>query len=746
MPTEDDDAPDTADPKDFTSPKGGLYGGSFNSSTITDPNVRALLMDARWVTELGGDTPATVMKYAFPDSVTDYTDVAGGYPDPERTDKFLQATEEQEAAALVAMALVQSYTKLTFEAADSPSAADATLRFAGYDDNGSRAAFPTNNGPYYPVDARIAGDNWLGSNGKPPSLNFYGTDHLNTIMHEMGHALGLKHGHDPSYNGALATDRNDNEFSIMTYASYFGADTDGATEAHDGSSPQSYMMYDIAALQAYYGANFDKVGTTALYRWDVTTGQQTINGAPAPNTGITETNTIFSTVWTQGALTTYDLSNFSEDQVDDLRPGRWLLFARDKLAALNAQIATPSPPAFTAQGNIYNALLYMGDTRSMISNLTTGSGNDTITGNDIANDLNGGAGNDYIAGGAGNDRLTGADGGDFLDGGLGDDTLLGGGGADQLRGGAGTNLLSGGAGADLIEITTGKDTLEDTWTDMQADRVSGFKPGSSLDMLGSLIGRSNLEVTYNTDRDRATLTFDGNTFMLGGAFDEGGDFMASARGIGGDAHTTISFANFLPTLREGVRVAASSINGVVSEGFLQGDGSVTFTLDFESAISAFANSFGYYEVAADGTLGGVHVLFANTLNVPPDATSFALTPSANSQLGFFLIQDGFDLFGMLPDDLSFHAPGSADPASLDNGVPPLLFSDSRGSIEGATIFHSFSTLNPGDSVQVLSGTSQGGLSMFMGFEDLPSSTGDNDFQDLVISIVVNANANDLLNV
>ncbi len=744
MPTEDDDAPVTAGPKNFTSPKGGLYGGSFNSTTIADSNVRSLLMDARWVTELGGDTPATVMRYAFPDSVTDYTDVAGGYPDPDQIAKFLPATEEQEAAALVAMGLVQSYTKLTFEVADSPSAADATLRFAGYDNGGSRAAFPTNNGPYYPVDARIAGDNWLGGNGKPASLDFYGTDHLTTIMHEMGHALGLKHGHDPSYNGALAADRNDNEFSIMTYASYFGADTEGATEAHDGSSPQSYMMYDIAALQAYYGANFDKVGTTALYKWDETTGRQTINGAPASNTGVTETNTIFSTVWTQGALTTYDLSNFSEDQVDDLRPGRWLLFARDKLAALNAQIATPSPPAFMAQGNIYNALLYMGDTSSMISNLVTGSGNDTITGNDIANDLNGGAGNDYIAGGAGNDRLTGADGGDFLDGGLGDDTLLGGVDNDQLRGGAGTNLLSGGAGADLIEITTGKDTLQDTWADMQADRVSGFKAGSSLDMLGSLIGRSNLEVTYNSDKDRATLAFDGNTFTLGGVFDEGGDFMASARGIGADAHTTISFANFLPNLQEGVRVAAPSINGVVSEGFLQGDGSVTFTLDFESAISAFANSFGYYEVAADGTLGGVHILFANTLNVAADATRFDLTPSANSQLGFFLIQDGFDRLGVLPDDLSFHAPGSADPASLDSGVPPVLFSDSRGSLGGATIFHSFSTLNPGDTVQVLSGTSQGGLAMFMGFEDLPSSTGDNDFQDLVISIVVNAN--DLLNV
>jgi hypothetical protein len=50
MPTDDDEQPVTTPPTDFTSPKGGLYGGSFDSSDIEDPNVRSLLMDAGWVT------------------------------------------------------------------------------------------------------------------------------------------------------------------------------------------------------------------------------------------------------------------------------------------------------------------------------------------------------------------------------------------------------------------------------------------------------------------------------------------------------------------------------------------------------------------------------------------------------------------------------------------------------------------------------------------------------------------------
>lgn len=75
-----------------------------------------------------------------------------------------------------------------------------------------------------------------------------------------------------------------------------------------------------------------------------------------------------------------------------------------------------------------------------------------------------------------------------------------------------------------------------------------------------------------------------------------------------DAHTTITYASFRLTLQEGVRIDPSDINGVVSEAFLQGEGTVQFTLQFESAVSTFSNTVGYYEVAANGALGNVFVL------------------------------------------------------------------------------------------------------------------------------------------
>ena len=98
------------------------------------------------------------------------------------------------------------------------------------------------------------------------------------------------------------------------------------------------------------------------------------------------------------------------------------------------------------------------------------------------------------------------------------------------------------------------------------------------------------------------------------------------------------------------------------------------------------------------------------------------------------IQDGFNKFGALPDNLSFVTPGTGAPSDIDTGIPPVLQSATLGALSGATIFHSLATLNPADALQVLSGVAPGGLELLIGFEDLPSATGDNDFQDVVISV------------
>jgi serralysin len=80
-----------------------------------------------------------------------------------------------------------------------------------------------------------------------------------------------------------------------------------ATE-QNGSSPQSFMMLDIAALQQEYGANFNNLLHDVTYSWDPNTGEEFINGV---GQGRPAQNKIYETVWTGGANSTFDLSKFT---------------------------------------------------------------------------------------------------------------------------------------------------------------------------------------------------------------------------------------------------------------------------------------------------------------------------------------------------------------------------------------------------------------------------------------------------
>ncbi|MDB5486996.1 MAG: zinc-dependent metalloprotease [Reyranella sp.] len=489
----------------YDTPKGGLYGGPFDSSGL-DPNVRALLMDYRWTTVFDGNTAATQATFSFPTSTQDYL-VVPGYPRVEQVAEFSPMNDIEKAASRIAFDLVSSYTQLKFTEVDSGLASDATFRLAR-DVSLSISNFPPNDGPYSPSDSRAAGDTFIGrDNGWLDTPVFFGTDQFTTIMHEMGHGFGLKHGHDDSYNGKLANERDDVEFSIMTYAAYIGADISAAEPNHVGSSAQSYMMYDIAALQAYYGANFDAVGTARTYTWDNTTGQQYINGATAANTGVTATGKIFSTVWTQGAATTYDLSNFDGDQVDDLRAGQWLNFSTSQIADLNMN-ANPGTSAYNnlAQGNVYNSLLYNDDTRSLISNLITGSGSDRIVGNELDNILTANDGNDIINGAGGTDVLYGGNGNDTLSGGTATE------GVNQLWGGAGSDTVTYNEQVAIVHVDLGAGAGY-----VKYDGVLVFT--DALDSIENAIGGSNND----------TLIGDG-----GGNYLDGGAGANALYGLGGD--------------------------------------------------------------------------------------------------------------------------------------------------------------------------------------------------------------------
>lgn len=137
------------------------------------------------------------------------------------------------------------------------------------------------------------------------------------------------------------------------------------------------------------------------------------------------------------------------------------------------------------------ALIYRQDTGakgidklSGIEGLIGSDAGDSLSGNSLANLLEGRAGRDTLLGGGGEDTLKGGSLADFLHGGDGADTLIGAGGRDTLNGGLGTgrDYSEGGVGADLFVFTvlsqTGESEARLTIGDFDASE------GDLIDLIG----------------------------------------------------------------------------------------------------------------------------------------------------------------------------------------------------------------------------------------------------------------------
>jgi len=174
--------------------------------------------------------------------------------------------------------------------------------------------------------------------------------------------------------------------------------------------------------------------------------------------------------------------------------------------------------------------------------ITATSANNSLIGFDLADTIDGLAGDDTILGLQGNDTLSGNDGKDTLYGNSGDDTLNGGNDDDVLYGNAGNDLLQGGAGndtlygeqylppteaagADTLDGGTGRDTLHgyagnDTYVfdrgyghDVISESGTGggsdtlqFKPGVLTTDVTLYRHGDDLVATINADRAQAWVT------------------------------------------------------------------------------------------------------------------------------------------------------------------------------------------------------------------------------------------------
>jgi len=392
-------------------------------------NMLALVYGERW--------DERNLTFAFPDQASDY----GSYGSGEAA-SFSSFNNTQMTAALAAFSMLESYTGLNFTRL-TRNEGSAEIRL-------SESNMPSTAWAYYPSNSYQSGDVWLDKTLYDTPVS--GTYAWHSLMHEIGHSIGLKHGHDTSGYGALDAAHDQMSYSVMTYKSHTSSAGHSYTNEYYGYA-QTYMSYDIAAAQALYGVNWTNYNAATTYSWSPATGTMQINGnaqtAPA-------SNRIFSTIWDAGGNDLVDLSNYHNGTTGDMDPGGYLSFSPVQKAQLAGGI--------WADGNVYFALAPNGSKkRAYIEDLKTGSGDDFIFANRAENTIETKGGRDHVHGRGGHDHIMGNGGKDSLIGGPGADTLDGGLGVDTLKGGLGadTFVLRTGSGKDIIkDFTPGQDIID----------------------------------------------------------------------------------------------------------------------------------------------------------------------------------------------------------------------------------------------------------------------------------------------
>ncbi len=525
---------------------------TFNVPRSNDPKLDGILEGSQWgVLNLTYTMPNNPNFYVF----GTYGQFTSGYVN---TQGFQFVNNVQIQAIRDSFSQIQSFTQASFTLVD-PNFQRGDLRFA------EATFFHDTDGEIWDVSTAFGmfpqslngGDVWFNprdyNNPKP------GTFAHATFMHEIGHALGLKHPHNKSGVFNLLPKQWDSvEFTVMSYQSYVGSGRAGY-KLKDGNYPRTYMVLDILALQYLYGADFGFNGGDTVYRYN-------------PNT-----NVVFETIWDGGGTDTYDFSNYRAAVKIDLRPGQGSILAADQLAVLNGQDVDNGAKPIKASASVYNAFLFNGDLRSLIENANGGSGDDHIVGNQIANTLDGNGGRDTAKGAGGDDIVIGRAGNDELFGEDGDDTLDGGAGGDLLNGGPGRDL----AGYILAKtgVVVNLQNPSQNKGDAKGDVFKGIEDAIGSRFADTLTGDSQANfLGGDAGKDRLTGNA-GRDSLDGGLGDDvlfgGGDGDRVTGGVGKDRFLYLALSDSRGAARDtitdfshnqGDRIALDAIDAVAGPG------------------------------------------------------------------------------------------------------------------------------------------------------------------------------------
>jgi Ca2+-binding RTX toxin-like protein len=172
----------------------------------------------------------------------------------------------------------------------------------------------------------------------------------------------------------------------------------------------------------------------------------------------------------------------------------------------------------------------------------TGSNDKFLRGNEFANIIQSGSGDDILSGFVGDDALFGYEGNDSLVGGSGNDVLMGGEGNDTINGGVGGDNLVGESGNDTYYVDSVNDYVaegEDAGIDVIYTSLKSIKLDTYANIEKIVYIAARNELVYGDANSNTIETGSGNDRISGGA---GHDKLASGGGkdtlfggIGNDA-------------------------------------------------------------------------------------------------------------------------------------------------------------------------------------------------------------------
>ena len=355
-----------------------------------------------------------------------------------------------------------------------------------------------------------------------------------TIVHELGHALGL--GHGGPYNGYVDPDTQQYsayDTRLWSVMSYIDPDTPGkysnqypVTGTHWGNNaigyyrePTTPMALDILAIQQLYGAPV----TTAFNGGQVFGFNCNITDAAKAFFDFTVNQHPVVTIYDQGANNTLDLSGFSVASSVSLFDGT---FSSTSGMTNNLCIAYGTV-INTAIGGSANDTLKANnngdrlDGRLGADTFIGGLGNDTFIVDNIGDTVTeaAGGGTDLVKStasaftlaaqvenltltGAGNINGTGNSLANSLVGNTGANVLDGAGGNDTLRGDQGDDVLNGGTGADRLSGNAGNDTY---YIDSTGDHIYEYTT-AGIDDGGHDLVVSSISFTLGVFQEDLTLT------------------------------------------------------------------------------------------------------------------------------------------------------------------------------------------------------------------------------------------------